>query len=496
MSDSYILAIDQGTTGTTVGLVNSRGQLQTKVNKEFPQIFPKPGWVEHNPEDIWRSTLYGIKKIFSQSKIKPQQIQAIGITNQRETVALWDRKTGKPVYNAIVWQCRRTTEICQKLKAKGYESIVKKKTGLVLDPYFSATKIHWILKNTSSAKNIKNLAAGTVDSYLLWKLTNGKAHKTDYSNASRTSLLNIKTGLWDPELGQIFRVPLSILPEVTDCNAPFGVTHKVPGLPDGIPIHGMIGDQQSALFGQTCFREGEAKCTFGTGSFILMNTGDKKLTSKSGVLTTVAWKLTGQRKIQYALEGGAFICGATVQWLRDGLEFFKSSSEVEKWAQKVSDTGGVELVPAFAGLGAPYWDPEARGMISGITRGTTKAHISRAALEAMALQNVDILQAMEKDLGKKLKNLKVDGGATANNLLMQLQSDYLGQTIYRPQWVETTAMGAAYMAGLGVGMWSSTAELKKVSQVDKKFQPKITAAQRKKRLQSWHQAVNKCLHKR
>tara|TARA_B100000749_G_scaffold280887_1_gene279929 strand:- start:175459 stop:176949 length:1491 start_codon:yes stop_codon:yes gene_type:complete len=490
----FILAIDQGTTGTTVCLVNKKGQIVDKHNQEFPQIFPKPGWVEHNLDDIWNSVVEGIDSLMNKTNTSSKDIICIGITNQRETVGIWEKGSSKPLHNAIVWQCRRTTDVCTKLKKQGHGRTVKNKTGLVLDPYFSGTKLGWLFKQDKTWKQKARdgkVAAGTIDTFLVWKLTGGKSHVTDVSNASRTMLMNIKKGTWDPELLKLLKVPKECLPEIKASNAQFGVTRSVPGLEDGIPITGILGDQQAALFGQTCFKAGDAKCTFGTGSFILMNTGDQPLKSKAGVLTTIAWKLENQKKMSYALEGGAFVCGAAVQWLRDGLEFITKSSEVETLARSCEDTQGVEFVPALAGLGAPHWAPEARGMICGLTRGTTRAHIARATLEAMALQNVEILQAMEKDLGKKMKQLRVDGGATANDLLMQLQSDYLGQKTYRPETIETTVAGAAYMAGLGAGVWESLEEIKHVSKVEKEFSPQSTPKQRKDRLNRWKLAVRR-----
>lgn len=489
----YIMAIDQGTTGTTVSILDQAGSLVAKVNEEYRQIFPKPGWVEHNPEDIWRSVTSTIEKCIAKAKVNSSSIAAIGITNQRETVMLWDRNTGEPIYNAIVWQCRRTQDFCNKLKKQNKQKMIQKKTGLVIDPYFSGSKIHWILNNVTGAKKKAasgQLAAGTVDTFLLWRLTDGKSHKTDVSNASRTMLMNIKTGNWDKELLKLFQVPESLLPEICDSSGIFGKTKGLGILPDGIPISGIAGDQQAALFGQICFGVGESKCTFGTGSFLLMNTGSKMVSSKARLLTTVAWRLPGQ-KMQYALEGGAFVCGAAVQWLRDGLGLFEKSSDVEKLASKVETSEGVEFVPALTGLGAPYWWPEARGVITGLTRGTTKNHIARATLEAMALQNADILLAMQKDLGKKLKSLKVDGGASENNLLMQMQSDYMGTPVVRPQAIGTTSIGAAYLAGLGIGYWKNLAEIQKIWKVDREFKSTMTVKDRKTRRDSWLKAIAK-----
>lgn len=489
----YIIAIDQGTTSTRTAIVNQAGGLVGQSSEEFRQIFPNPGWVEHDPEDIWQTTLNTLKKTIEQTRLEGSQIAAIGLTNQRETIVVWDRKTGKPVYNAIVWQCRRTQEVCEKLKRNAKEKIVTKKTGLVIDPYFSATKIQWILRNVPGVRERARrgeIAAGTIDTFLLWRLTGGVAHKTDVSNASRTMLMNIHTGAWDEELLKMFEVPAAMLPEICASSGEFGVTKGLEVLPDGIAIAGIAGDQQAALFGQTCFEAGDVKCTFGTGSFILLNAGAKAVASKSRLLTTIAWKLKNEKTV-YALEGGAFICGAAVQWLRDGLQFFPHSSDIESLAASVDSAEGVEFVPALAGLGAPYWNAEARGVLCGLTRGTTKAHVARATLEAMALQNVDILAAMQKDLGKKLKSIKVDGGASANNLLMQLQADYAATEVVRPQILESTALGAAYLAGLGVGFWKGTEELKKIWKADQTYKVKLGTRERAKRLEAWARAVAK-----
>lgn len=490
----YILAIDQGTTGTTVAILDSMGAVKSRVTHDYVQVYPKPGWVEHNPEDIWRSVTNGIEAALAQGQVRGHEIAAIGITNQRETVVVWDRKGTQPIYNAIVWQCRRTTDYCQGLRKKGLEKTIRAKTGLVIDPYFSASKINWLLSNVPGARPRAakgELAAGTIDTFLLWRMTGGVAHATDVSNASRTQLMNLKTADWDKELLKIFNVPASLLPEIRPSSGEFGRTKNLAGLPDGIPITGIAGDQQAALFGQACFQPGLAKCTFGTGSFLLLNTGNKMVRSKAGMLTTVAWQLKKGGPITYALEGGAFICGAAVQFLRDQLGFIKTSSEVETLAAQVEDSEGVEFVPALTGLGAPHWNPEARGLICGMTRGTKRAHIARATLEAMALQNVDILVAMQKDLGKKLREVRVDGGASANGLLMQLQSDYLGVVINRPRMTETTVAGAAFLAGLGVGLWPDLKTLEKVWASDKLFKPVMTTAVRKKRLDSWHKAVDR-----
>lgn len=493
MSSSFIMAIDQGTTSSRTCIINQAGGLVAEARETFKQIFPKPGWVEHDPEDIWYSTQRSMRLALEKAGIAGSQIQAIGITNQRETVMLWDVRSGKAIHNAIVWQCRRTQELCEKLKKQKKEKTITAKTGLVLDPYFSATKIQWLLKNVSGAMKKareEEIIAGTVDTFLLWKLTGGKSHKTDVSNASRTMLMNIHTGWWDEDLLKLFGVPENILPEICPSNADFGRTQGLGFMPDGIPITGIVGDQQAALFGQACYDVGESKCTFGTGSFLLLNTGKKAVKSKNKLLTTIAWKLKDDELV-YALEGGAFVCGAAVQWLRDGLGLFQQSSDVEALAKTVDSTEGVEFVPALTGLGAPHWKPEARGVICGLTRGSTKAHIARATLEAMALQNVDILTTMQKDLGKKLKGVRVDGGAAANDLLMQLQADYCGVNVVRPQNLETTALGAAFMAGLGSGFWKDLKEIKKVWKVNKEFKVKMSVKERKERLLRWEKALEK-----
>ncbi|WP_291515982.1 glycerol kinase GlpK [Bdellovibrio sp. ArHS] len=493
MSSSFIMAIDQGTTSSRTCIINQAGGLVAEARETFKQIFPKPGWVEHDPEDIWYSTQRSMRMALEKAGIKGSQIQAIGITNQRETVMLWDAKTKKALHNAIVWQCRRTQEICERLKKAKKEKMITAKTGLVLDPYFSATKIQWLLKNVPNAKKKAregHVLAGTVDTFLLWKLTNGQSHKTDVSNASRTMLMNIHMGWWDDDLLKLFGVPPGILPEICPSNADFGRTQGLGFLPDGIPITGILGDQQAALFGQTCFDVGDSKCTFGTGSFLLLNTGTKAVKSKNKLLTTIAWKLKNGDLV-YALEGGAFVCGAAVQWLRDGLGLFQHSSDIEALAKTVEDTQGVEFVPALTGLGAPHWRPEARGVISGLTRGTTKAHVARATLEAMALQNVDILVTMQKDLGKKIRSVRVDGGAAANDLLMQIQADYCGVNVVRPQNLETTALGAAFIAGLGAGIWKDLKEIRRVWKTNKEFKVKMTAGARKARLHRWAKALEK-----
>jgi glycerol kinase len=492
----FILAIDQGTTGSTVALMDAQGKVRASVNYEFPQIYPRPGWVEHRPGDIWDSVLKGIRAILRKRICKPADIAAIGITNQRETSLLWDRQTGEALNNAVVWQCRRTTDFCEQLKADGHEKVVKRKSGLVLDPYFSASKYRWLLRNTTGISRLRRagrVAAGTIDSYLIWQLTAGQSHLTDVSNASRTSLMNLKTRRWDKQLLELFEVPADILPAIAPSSAVLGHTRNVPGLPDGIPISGVAGDQQAALFGQSCFTQGEAKCTFGTGSFIVMNTGEQPLQSGSGLLTTIAWQLGEQGKPVFALEGGAFICGAAVQWLRDGLRIIDKAPQIEQLAAGVDDHAGVEFVPALTGLGAPHWAPEARGTLTGMTRGTERGHIARATLDAMALQNADIIRAMEKDLGKRIKPLRVDGGAAANNLLMQIQADILGRKLIRPQVIETTVAGACYLAGLGVGLWQGTGEIRKIWQAEREFSVQMNSTARRKRLASWEQALQRTL---
>lgn len=492
----FILAIDQGTTGSTVAMFNTKGALIAKANQEFRQIYPQPGWVEHDPEDIWTSVIMAMDLCLKQARENGlqslQDIASIGITNQRETVVVWEAESGKAIHNAIVWQCRRTADFCKRHKKK--ESMIKRKTGLVLDPYFSASKVAWVLDNVKGArKRAKNseLLMGTVDTYLIWRLTNRGVHATDVTNASRTSLMNLKKCMWDEELLDFFKVPEQILPEIKTSSGVFGVTNSMTNLPDGIPIAGVAGDQQAALFGQACFKGGDTKCTFGTGSFLLMNIGNIPKFSRNGLLTTVAWQLEKDKEVTYAFEGSAFICGAAVQWLRDEMQFFKNSAEIEEMAKEVETTEGVEFVPSFTGLGAPYWKPEARAMIYGMTRGTNRSHLARACLEGMALQNVDLLKTMEKDLGKKLKNLKVDGGAAANDLLMQMQSNFMGAQVVRPKVIETTAAGAAFLAGIGVGIWKNKKEITTIWQEEKSFKPNLRPQKRELRLKAWHQAIKK-----
>jgi glycerol kinase len=487
----HVIAIDQGTTGSTVLVLDERLQVRGRGYREFPQIYPRPGWVEHDPEAIWASVVAALGSALA--GVDPQSIAAIGITNQRETTVLWDRKTTKPVHPAIVWQDRRTAERCAELTAAGKAPRVRELTGLTIDPYFSGTKLSWLLHNVpgaAAAASAGDLAFGTVDAYLLWRLTGGAVHATDVSNASRTLLFDLHALAWSDELLELIGVPRAVLPDVVASSGQVGTTRGVPGLADGIPIAGLAGDQQSALFGQACFAPGDAKCTYGTGAFILMNTGDKPIASTAGLLTTVGWKLaTGE--LRYALEGSAFIAGAAVQWLRDGLGFFTSAAEVEALAASVPDSGGVIVVPAFAGLGAPHWRPDARGAITGLTRGTTRAHIARATLEGIALQNVDILRAMERDAGRALTVVKVDGGASANDLLMQFQSDVLGVEIARPELVETTALGAAFLAGLGTGVWKDQAQMKQTWREQKRFKPTGDRARVTEHLARWDAAVAK-----
>lgn len=484
---SHILSLDQGTTSSRAILFDHAGTPVAVAQKEFPQIFPQPGWVEHDAETIW-STQFGVAaEVLKKARLKPTDIKAIGITNQRETTVVWDRETGKPIHHAIVWQDRRTAPVCDKLRKAGKDKLIAKKTGLILDAYFSATKVQWILDHVKGARTkaqAGKLAFGTIDTWLVWNLTGGKVHVTDPSNASRTMLYNIHKQEWDKELLALFNIPSSVLPEVRSSSEVYGTTSQLGG---EIPIAGIAGDQQAALFGQGCHQPGMVKNTYGTGCFMLMNTGTKPITSKNKLLTTIAWRVGGHT--EYALEGSIFIAGAVVQWLRDGLGIIKKASDIEPLALSVPDTGGVQVVPAFAGLGAPHWDQHARGTITGITRGTTAAHIARAALESITLQTVDVLSAMQADSGIKLKELRVDGGATANNLLMQTQADLASVPVVRPQVTETTALGAAYLAGLAVGFWKSTADIARQWKADARFKPAMKPAARKAALTAWQQAI-------
>lgn len=486
----YILALDQGTTSSRSIVFDHTGKVIATAQREFTQHYPKPGWVEHDAEEIWSTQLRTAKEVLKKAKLTAKDISAIGITNQRETTVAWNKQTGKPVGKAIVWQDRRTAGYCDKLKAKGAAAQIREKTGLVIDAYFSATKMHWFLQNVPEAKSLAKagqLAFGTIDSWLLWNLTGGRVHATDVSNASRTMLFNIGQGVWDKELLKLFGVPASALPEVRASSGVFGETTLLGG---SIPIAGIAGDQQAALFGQVCTKPGMVKNTYGTGCFMLMHTGTKQIESKNNLLTTVAWQLS-DGELEYAVEGSVFIAGAVVQWLRDGLGIVKKSSDIEALAAQVPDTGGVYLVPAFAGLGAPHWDQHARGILCGITRGTSKAHIARAALEGIAYQVTDILHAMQADAGVKLRELRVDGGASNNNLLMQFQADLLGVPVVRPVVTETTALGAAYLAGLGVGYWKNLAEIATQWQAERRFTSAMKAPQRKTLIAGWNRALER-----
>ena len=489
MGQKYVMALDAGTTSNRAIIFDVDSKIVGVAQKEFTQHFPQPGWVEHDAEEIWSSMHEVMREALEQSGLVASDIAAIGITNQRETAVIWDRTTGRPIYNAIVWQSRQTADICEDLKRQGLVDEFKEKTGLVIDAYFSGTKVKWILDHVEGARaraEKGELAFGTIDTWLLWKLTGGKEHKTDYSNASRTLMFNIKTLEWDEALLKHLTVPKSLLPEVRPSSEVYG--HTIPSvIGASVPVAGMAGDQQSALFGQNCFSPGEAKNTYGTGCFLLMNTGTDICMSKNGLVTTIAWGLDG--KVEYALEGSIFVGGSAIQWLRDGLRLVDSAPDSEWVAKKVKDAGGVYMVPAFVGLGAPYWDMNARGMIIGLTRGTTKAHIVRATLDSLAYQTRDVLGAMEADSGNRLAALKVDGGAVANNLLMQFQADLLGVPVDRPQITETTALGAAYLAGLATGVWASKEELKKSWQLDTRFAPSLDQQEADKLYQGWKKAV-------
>lgn len=485
----YVMALDSGTTSNRCILFNEKGEVCSVAQKEFTQFFPKPGWVEHNAKEIW-STQFGVAtEAMQRLGVTAKDIAAIGITNQRETTIVWDKETGEPVYNAIVWQCRRTSEYCDSLKAKGLTDTFREKTGLVIDAYFSGTKLRWILENVEDAREKAEqgkLLFGTVDTWLIWKLTNGAVHVTDYSNASRTLLFNIQTLQWDDDILKEFNIPKQMLPEVKPSSCIYGTTD--PSLFGGeIKIAGAAGDQQAALFGQTCFNQGEAKNTYGTGAFLLMNTGEKPIFSKNGLVTTIAWGL--DNKINYALEGSIFVAGSAIQWLRDQVRLIYAAPESEYIAESVPDTNDCYVVPAFTGLGAPYWDQYARGAIVGITRGTTRSHIVRATLESLAYLSYDVLHAMEEDSNITLKSLKVDGGASANNFLMQFQSNVNGVPVHRPSCLETTAMGAAYLAGLAVGYWNSKEEVIKNWQLSKIFEPQISEEERIKKIKRWKKAV-------
>lgn len=494
MDRKYIMALDQGTTSSRAILFDKEGNVVATSQKEFTQFYPNVGWVEHNPMEIWGSQSGVMREVLETNSIRPEEVCAIGITNQRETTIVWEKSTGKPVYNAIVWQCRRTSEICDELKEKGYEKLIKDKTGLILDAYFSATKIKWILDNVEGAREKAEngeLLFGTVDTWLIWNLTRGKVHVTDYTNAARTMLYNIKELKWDDEILEILDIPKSMLPDVKPSSYVYGHTDE--GMLSGaqIPIAGCAGDQQAALFGQTCFEEGSAKNTYGTGCFMLMNTGENIVESKHGLLTTIAWGVDG--KVEYALEGSIFIGGASIQWLRDELRVLYDAKQSEFYANSVKDTNGVYVVPAFAGLGAPYWDMYARGAIMGLTRGANRAHLVRATLESIAYQVKDVLNAMQEDSGLKLKDLRVDGGASSNNFLMQFQSDILDVNIDRPKVVETTALGAAYLAGLAVEFYNNKDEIKKSWIIDREFIPNMSDDKRNLLYKGWKKAVSRSL---
>jgi len=492
-----LLAIDQGTTGTTSLVLDTSGVTRGRATREFPQHFPRPGLVEHEPEEIWQSVVDSVADALASASITGGDIAAIGITNQRETTILWDRATDKPIHRAIVWQDRRTADACARLRQEGHEFAVKKTTGLVLDPYFSGTKVAWLLDNVEGARrraNAGDLAFGTIDSYLVWRLSGGAScgsvvHATDVTNASRTLLMSIETLDWDASMLDLFRVPRSVLPKIVDSAASIAKTNGFPHLPDGTPITGIAGDQQAALFGQACFGTGDAKCTYGTGAFVLVNTGNRAIMSRFGLLTTVGWKVGSE--VVFALEGSSFIAGAAVQWLRDGLCMIKSATDIEALARSVASSDGVTFVPALSGLGAPYWDADARGIICGITRGTTAAHIARATLEGIAFQVADLLRAMGDDLGKPLARMRVDGGAAKNDLLMQVQADFAATTIERPIELESTARGAAMLAGVGAGLFAGVQDAARMSKVEQTFDVVMNADERANHLARWSDAVGR-----
>lgn len=490
MAAGYVLAIDQGTTSSRAILFNHEGRIAAVSQREIKQHFPFPGWVEHDANEIWLSVQGVMAGVLSESKIKPEEVAAIGITNQRETAVVWDRTTGLPIYHAVVWQSRQTAEICEQLKAQGYEELFRRKTGLLIDPYFSGTKVKWILDHVEGAREKAargELLFGTIDSWLVWKLTGGAAHVTDYSNASRTLMYNIYEKKWDEELLRVLDVPASMLPEVRSSSEVYGRTVPHHFFGHSVPIAGMAGDQQAALFGQACFEKGMAKNTYGTGCFMMMNTGADPVRSEHGLLTTIAWGVGG--RIEYALEGSIFVAGSAIQWLRDGLRMIQNAAESETFAAQVDSTGGVYVVPAFVGLGTPYWDSDTRGAVFGLTRGTTKEHFIRATLESLAYQTKDVLGAMEQDSGLRLQVLRVDGGAVANGLLMQFQSDILGVPVERPVVSETTALGAAYLAGLAVGFWSDPGEIQRQREVAASYTPSMPEDRREKLYTGWKAAV-------
>ncbi|MET0401989.1 MAG: glycerol kinase GlpK [Cystobacter sp.] len=488
----YVLAVDQGTTGTHVSILDDKLRVVGIAYKEFTQHFPKPSWVEHDLEEIWTTVEQCIRLALKDAGLTGKDLTAIGITNQRETSGLWERSSGKPLGRAIVWQDRRTSDECARLREKGEEPRVREVTGLVLDPYFSGTKLSWMFEHVKGARKRAekgDVCFGTIDTWLVYKLTGGQSHVTDVTNASRTLLMDVKRQQWDDSVRSLFNVPAACLPEIRGSAESYGTTRGMRSLPDGLPITGMAGDQQSALFGQACFSPGEAKCTYGTGAFLLMNTGETPVVSKAGLLTTVAWKIGD--KTTYALEGSSFIAGAAVQWLRDGLKVIKKSGDVETLAASVKESGDVVFVPALAGLGAPHWRPEARGLFGGMDRSTTVAHLARAALEGVALQIHDLAEAMRRDSGRDIPSFKVDGGASANNLMMQFQADMLGTEVVRPKDLQTTTLGAAFLAGLGAGVWSSTDAIRKTWKVGKVFKPKMKPEAREKFLTKWRRAVER-----
>lgn len=492
--EKYILSFDAGTTSSRAIIFNKKGQIINVAQKEFQQIYPKAGWVEHDPMEIWASQSGVAREVLEMSAIRPDQIVGIGITNQRETTIVWDKNTGKPVYNAIVWQCRRTASYCERLKEKGWIDKIRDKTGLVLDAYFSATKIAWILDNVEGAREKAergDLLFGTVDTWLVWNLTRGKVHVTDYSNASRTMLFNIKDLKWDDEILEALNVPRSMMPEVKDSSCIYGYTDEHTYGGARIPIAGIAGDQQAALFGQNCFKPGMVKNTYGTGCFVLMNTGQEMIRSKNGLLTTIAWGIDG--RVSYALEGSVFIAGAAIQWLRDELRLVYDSPQSEYYANKIGDTDGVVVVPAFTGLGAPYWDMYARGGIFGLTRGTKREHLVRATLESLAYQSKDVIEAMQEDAKIPLAHLRVDGGASANNFLMQFQADMLNTEVHRPRTLETTSLGAAYLAGLAVGYWKDLDEISEDFSIDRTFKPQMSQEKRDKNYKYWKKAIERAM---
>ncbi len=490
MTQKFVMAIDQGTTSSRAMLFDEKGNVHGSSQQEFTQYFPKSGWVEHDANEIWSSVITCIAGVLSQKNVKAEQVVSIGITNQRETTVVWDKKSGDPVYRAIVWQSRQTADICERLKEGGHEDLFTSKTGLLVDPYFSGTKVKWILDNVEGAREKAEkgeLMFGTIDTWLIWKLSNGAAHVTDYSNASRTLMYNIFDLKWDDELLELLTVPKNMLPEVKSSSEIYAHTSEEHFFGASVPIAGLAGDQQAALFGQACFESGMVKNTYGTGCFMLMNTGEKAIRSKNGLLTTIAWGIDG--KVHYALEGSIFVAGSAIQWLRDGLRMFRYSKESEEYARRVEDTDGVYVVPAFVGLGAPYWDSEVRGAIFGISRGTEKEHFIRATLESLAYQTTDVLNAMEKDSDIALKTLRVDGGAVSNNLLMQFQSDILQVPVERPKINEITALGAAYLAGLAVGYWKDQGDIQRNWQLDRDFVPKMDRERSDKLYEGWVKAV-------